>query len=42
MKFKTLGVASSLAIMASLSTPAYAQDGDAAAQQEEQQEGSTR
>src|SRR5690606_24260049 len=26
MKFKTLGVASSLAIMASLTTPAYAQD----------------
>ena len=41
MKFKTLGVASSLAIMASLSTPAYAQDGDAAAQPEEQQEGRT-
>jgi iron complex outermembrane receptor protein len=40
MKFKTLGIASSLAIIASLSTPAYAQD-DAAAQQEEQEEGRT-
>ena len=42
MKFKTLAVVSSLALVASLSTPAYAQDDPAAADAEaEDQEGRT-
>ena len=38
MKFKTLGVASSLAIMASLTSPAYAQDNSATTTADTQQE----
>jgi len=41
MRFKTLGVVSSLAIVASLTTPAYAQETPAPQQQAESEEGRT-